>query len=498
MKKLIFVCFAMISACVCTATSQRAAPNPPQFDNLPRHGVIGLRVGPRDTSRPENPQTNPPMVQIVAPGGAGEAAGFKVGDVIIALDGVPATTAVEFAHDISKRIAGSTAHIRISRAGKEMVLDTVLKPRPPESAPFAEVFYASVTVEGSRRRTIVTRPKTTGRHPAVLLIEGLGCDSVDGALTLPTVYGPILTALGQNNFVTARVEKSGQGDSEGPACTDPQSDANREAAGYLAELQALKRYDFVDPDKIFIFAHSLGPLVNAIVLPQEQIRGFIAAETVGRSWYEYGLENVRRQATLIGEPLDQVDRDVMDHARCASAFYLDHKTSDEVAHMSDTCAAMIHSYAGMPYTLMQQVGDLNLAQQWKQVNLSVLVIYGTSDPVTSADEGRYLVDLINSFHPGRASYAEIPGMGHDFARYASQLEYLNRRTDTKPHPFDDEVVSAMLAWLNQHLDSQSMRGVVRSPERRAKSRRRIQAIKLRPTTLLGGTLTVPSSSRPSW
>jgi len=107
----------------------------------------------------------------------------------------------------------------------------------------------------------------------------------------------------------------------------------------------------------------------------------------------------------------------------------------------------------MSYPYMQQIGDISLAKQWKQIDAPVLVIYGTSDPATSADENRYLVDLINSFHPGRASYAEIPGMGHDFARYASQAAFLDRRKDPRPHPFDDEMLTVLLAWLEQQLQS---------------------------------------------
>ena len=42
-------------------------------------------------------------------------------------------------------------------------------------------------------------------------------------------------------------------------------------------------------------------------------------------------------------------------------------------------------------------------------------------------------------------------MGHDFARYDSQLEFLNRRLDpSKPHPFVEEVLTALLKWLNEH------------------------------------------------
>jgi dipeptidyl aminopeptidase/acylaminoacyl peptidase len=224
-----------------------------------------------------------------------------------------------------------------------------------------------------------------------------------------------------------------------------------EEQGYTAGLRLLKTYDFVDPAHVFIFAHSLGPLLGSLVITQEPVHGFVAAETIGRSWFEYGLENVRRQSALLGEPLDQVDAEVRAHAVCASHFFLQHEPAEQVTQQSEQCADMIRSYAGMPSVYMQQIGDLSLAKQWKNADMPVLILYGTSDPATSADESRYLVELINSFHPGRATYVELPGMGHDFARYDSQLEFLTRRKEpNKPHPYDDEVVTALLKWLSEH------------------------------------------------
>jgi pimeloyl-ACP methyl ester carboxylesterase len=115
---------------------------------------------------------------------------------------------------------------------------------------------------------------------------------------------------------------------------------------------------------------------------------------------------------------------------------------------------MIDSYAGVPYTYRQQIGDLNLAKQWKQIDIPVLVIYSTSDPATSASEGRYLVDIVNSFHPGRATYMELAGMGHDYNRYASQLEFLTRRRNPQQaHPFDQEFADVVTAWLGRHSQS---------------------------------------------
>jgi alpha-beta hydrolase superfamily lysophospholipase len=417
--------------------------------DLPRHGVIGLTLSPPDITKPEDPKTNPPTVKTVAPGSAGDAAGIQAGDILRQLDGAPVASTTDFVTRIARHLAGDRVPIVVARNGQELTNTATLKPRPYETNPDADVLYNSVTIDGTRRRTIITRPKSAGHFPAVLIMAGLGCYSLDGA---NNPYAGVITALAKQNFVTMRVEEPGQGDSEGPACTDVKATAELQAQSYIAGLKALKSYDYVDSAKIFVFAHSLGPLVGSLVIPRESVRGFIAAETIGRSWFEYGLENVRLQSALLGESLDEVERDVRMHEKCAHDFYVLHHTYDEVTKIGQQCADMVRSYAGMPYTFMQQIGDINLAAQWKQVDIPVLVLYGTSDPATSADESRYLVNLINSFHPGRATYVELPGMGHDLYKYDSQLEFLTRRNNpAKQHAFDDEFNDAVLKWLNQQL-----------------------------------------------
>jgi pimeloyl-ACP methyl ester carboxylesterase len=446
-------CFYTLAFLSCSALASAQTVAAPQGDDLARHGVIGLLVVAADSAKPEDAKTNPPTVKTVVSGGAGDAAGMQPGDILRELDGQPLASSADFALGIGRHLAGDSVHIVLLRGGQPIEKTVTLRPRPFETSADAQVLYRSITIEGARRRTIVTRPKAPGRYPAVLLVGGLGCYSLDGALNADSGYGPILSALAKKGFVTMRVEKTGEGDSEGPLCTDLKATAQLEAQGYVAALAALRTYEFVDAGRIFVFAHSLGPLLASLALPQQSLRGVVAAETIGRSWFEYGLENVRRQSALVGEPLDQVDADVRAHAECSYHFFLRHETSDEVAKLGEQCRDMIRGYAGMSYPYMQQIGDISLAKQWKQIDAPVLVIYGTSDPATSADENRYLVDLINSFHPGRASYAEIPGMGHDFARYASQAAFLDRRKDPRPHPFDDEMLTVLLAWLEQQLQS---------------------------------------------
>ena len=45
------------------------------------------------------------------------------------------------------------------------------------------------------------------------------------------------------------------------------------------------------------------------------------------------------------------------------------------AKLGNTCKEMIASNAGMSYPYLQQIGDINLARQWKQIEVPVLVIY---------------------------------------------------------------------------------------------------------------------------
>jgi len=305
--------------------------------------------------------------------------------------------------------------------------------------------YRSVEVRGAKRRVIVTRPNRPGRMPAVLLIQGLGCESIDN-LDRKTGYGAVISALEDRGFVTMRVEKTGEGDSQGPLCTDLQSTPDLEAEGYVAGLRALKTYDFVDPQKVLVFAHSMGPVVGSLAIAEQDVRGFMAVETVGTSWFEYDLERFRVQRGLSAKP-DEVDRAAREYELCSHRFYVEKQRPDELAK-TPGCEAMTAPFGPVPYTYMQAVADISLGKQWKYADFPVLVVYGTASPVTTAHQSRYLVELINRFHPNRATYVEVPGMGHDLAKYESQQEYMER---TAPHAFHSGLIEVMLTWIDRVL-----------------------------------------------
>ena len=134
------------------------------------------------------------------------------------------------------------------------------------------------------------------------------------------------------------------------------------------------------------------------------------------------------------------------HAQCAYRFHVLHETPQTIAAALPGCAKSL--VFPQPYTYMQQVGDVDQAAHWKRIDRPALVIYGTSDFVTSEADSRYLVDMINGFHPGRASLRVIEGMDHGLASAPPQREAIRRRPGDAPADAHPELLSTVRAWLD--------------------------------------------------
>jgi len=316
-------------------------------------------------------------------------------------------------------------------------------------SPASSTLHQTIQMDGAPYQAIITKPETPGRHPAVFLIGGLGCYSLD-SLKPDDPFLQLLSGLTQRGYVTMRVDKNGEGKSEGPPCDSPQSDLQLAVKRSLAGLNALAAADYVDRDNIFILAHSIGPLEGVLVAQKFPVRGFIAAETIGRSWFEYELENARRQLFILGHPYDEADRTVRIMERCQHQFFVEKQTPEQILKTSPECKDAVNTF-GVSYTYLQQIADLDLAVEWKKVDVPVLVTYGTSDPATWSEENRYLVDMINSFHPGRASYLEFPGMGHGLDLVPSKRAWLENIRKHEHGPFDQEFLKQVADWLDKNL-----------------------------------------------
>jgi pimeloyl-ACP methyl ester carboxylesterase len=96
---------------------------------------------------------------------------------------------------------------------------------------------------------------------------------------------------------------------------------------------------------------------------------------------------------------------------------------------------------------MQQVGDVDQAAHWKHIDRPVLIIYGTSDFISSEADSRYLVDMINNFHPRQATLHVIRGMDHGLEEAPPLREAIreDREPSGRAHP---ELLPLVSAWLD--------------------------------------------------
>src|SRR5205823_14323700 len=184
---------------------------------------------------------------------------------------------------------------------------------PRESYSDVDVIYDFVTApDGKRLRTIITKPhNATGKLPVIFVAGWLSCDSVEAPEGTKDTAGLAFRELAQlRDFCLFRVDKPGVGDSEGNCA---ENDFDSELAGYRAAFRALKKYDFIDTDRIYLLGISNGggfaPIVPETAAEQGEVRGLIVVGGWVKTWFEHMMEIERRRFGLMGKmPADVTDR----------------------------------------------------------------------------------------------------------------------------------------------------------------------------------------------
>jgi dienelactone hydrolase len=238
-----------------------------------------------------------------------------------------------------------------------------LRPFPRETIPGAVLDYASVTLDdGTRLRTIVSVPDAQSRRfPALLLLQGGGCGSVD--VPMAPAVGPagLMRTIATQSFVTMRVELSGVGDSQGPPCDT--IGYRQELAGYRAALAALKRHPRVDPDRIVLLGLSLGGAFAPTLAREQPVRGIIVFGTL---------------------------------------------------------ATPPSPYPGRSEQFFREFASVDVAADWAAIDARVLILHGEFDEnTTSAEHALRIAAIVNGRHRGAAVRREFEGLDHCWTRQAS-------------------------------------------------------------------------------
>jgi alpha-beta hydrolase superfamily lysophospholipase len=383
------------------------------------------------------------IVERVIPGSSAQEAGLQAKDILLKLDGEAIRSTADVSTAIRRKRAGDSITISLLRAGKPMEQKIALIGFPLETSPDHDTLYQAVEAAGTRRRTIITKPKRDARSPAVLFVGGIGCYSMDYPFDRETPYRQLIGSLTRDGFVTMRVEKSGMGDSEGEACA--KVDLQTEVEGYVAGLKDLKAKPYVNPEKIFIVGHSIGGIVGPLIAEREPVRGIVAAATVGSTWFEYELVNRRRQLKLEGMPAAKIGAQMQLKQWCMHQLLIARQPRAEILEKRPACAEEMKIPSSDAY--LQQIAAIDYADLWTRLKPDTLLVYGSADFLTSAEEHQEIADTINAARLGAATFVEIPGMDHSFYRMKDQKESFAVRRDGREGEYNPEAGRVIGEWL---------------------------------------------------
>lgn len=413
-------------------------------DLLPRRAFFGAGF---------ETDTNDGSINIttVFEGSSAAEAGLLLGDVVEHVDGQSIASVEALVSTIGGHEAGDVVSIGLRRGGNPIEISVALLAYPTEEIDGCEVIYDAVpSPDSAWLRTIVARPTSgDGPFPAVLMIQGLRCTSIDSPF--PEYRGgfvEISHRLCQLGYVTLRVEKSGIGDSGGEACSE--IDLHTELQGYQAGLDALFAYPFADSEAVFIFGHSMGGVMAPLVAVDRSVRGIAVFGTIGRNLFDYLLENHERQLSLQETEDTALEAEMAVYSEFVWPLLAAEMTPSQVfetlPHLDGVIEAIDGDhFHGRHIDFFHQLQALQIPQFWSTIGTGtrVLALHGSFDWIASAVDHRLIAGAAE-LYVAPAQYLSIEGMDHAFTIHETLEDGI---ANLGQGEFGDVILAILEKWI---------------------------------------------------
>jgi pimeloyl-ACP methyl ester carboxylesterase len=340
------------------------------------------------------------------------------------------------------------------RRGDETVDSNVrLRPLGFEKSEELEIIYDVVPNDGTYLRCLVTHPIVGTVYPAVLFIQGLGCNSIEEPVADPSTTLDLLHQLTLRGFATMRVEKSGVGDSQGEPCFEIGFD--EEVRGFVNALRKLRTYDFVDTSNVYVFGHGMGGTMAPLVAREEPVRGVIVYGTAVTPWPEYLENNRLRQAEFVGTDVAEIEEHVRDETRFQRLLLEEGLSIETIVErhpeLGDVARSQYpdgaHSFT-RSVRFFRELTATDVLAAWSRLDVPVLAMHGEFDYATTDEEHERIAAAVNATHPGNGAWKQIPKAFNAFNERHSLEEAL---TDPWAGPLSLSVVDETIHFMRENL-----------------------------------------------
>jgi pimeloyl-ACP methyl ester carboxylesterase len=325
--------------------------------------------------------------------------------------------------------------------------------KPLEDIPGLEIEYTKVTArDGTRLRAILTRPEGSNSPlPAIFHTEAVSCGTVEFNPASPPIRMQMIAQ--QSGMVTLRVERAGNGDSEGPTCD--KLDYDTEVAHYRDAFDQLARHPWVNPDKVMIYGSSLGSTTAPLVADGKKVAGVVVQGAGAVTYLErmIGFDRLNLERSGKYKP-DQVSAEMLRRIRFQTHYLLEKKTPEQVVAAHPDLAGVWESlfgtdakpHYGRPYAWHWQAAEKDFLGAWSRLNAPVMVVFGEYEQFEMRHGHRVIVDTVNRLRPGTATWLEVLQAGHDMRIYPDPVSaYSFQNGERKPELF----VGPVVQWLRK-------------------------------------------------
>nr|WP_299343457.1 alpha/beta fold hydrolase [Allomuricauda sp.] len=379
-----------------------------------------------------------------------EKAGFLPNDLIIEVNGTTVKDGETWTEVSYGLRSEKPVHIKALRGSLKVDASVKFNPLPKEVHLELDTFYEEVTsTYGITQRTIITRPKKSGRQPAIVLIGGLSCSSIETySGRRGTNWGKTIKALVERSgMVVMRIEKPGVGDSEGDCST---SDFLTDLEGYRSAIKDLKTKSYVDSSRIVVYGSSMGSALAPLLANEFNLAGVISDGTFFKTWYEHMLEIERRILQFQGNTESEIAMKMNKYfIPLYHGMLIQKQTYQEVVDRYPAIAEFnyhspSHMY-GRPVEYYHQLQDFDLAGEWEKVKVPVRILRGTNDWIMSAFDNQIIIDVLKRNGHTDHVLHEYPGLDH----WNTIHENPKNSFEGKPGKWDEGTINLIIEWARQ-------------------------------------------------
>lgn len=371
-----------------------------QAQGLERRGYLGVDINYREGL----------TVSRVYKGSTAQKMGVKEGDIIIKIGEDSVQNDTELNQSLRKFAVQQSIRVSVLRNNQALSFSGKLQELPKERYQDFNLEYGEMKLQEQVLRTLITRPAKKGKFPAVLIIQGAGCYSLD--TPFDTTYGhtQIVHYLTRRDFVTLRIDKSGVGDSKGIPCAN--SDFDTEVKIFEAALQHLRSLEGVDKDNIFIVAHSIGGVIAPIIAKENLAKGIVVYGTIGTNWVEYLIDSRRKQLEMKEVEADAIEEAIRDLTECSVEYFIKQNSLDEVLEEKPECEQYLGKFQFKTDRYWAQLTRTNIARNWKQYEGHLLALWGEEDWASNRREHELIVKIVNQAGHQKGTFLEVKHTDH--------------------------------------------------------------------------------------